>query len=187
MVELVGYHGTSATAARNIMKAGFEISSGENEWIGNGTYFFIHGLSSKPQDQAQQWGIDESWDNELKSYRYNRFGVVKSDIAVDDNRLWDLTVEGGIEILSYIIEKHKSKIKKLGRYYDYKDGYIIDFARGEGLVDFDAVKGNFYIRFADNRKKKIYLRTPNCTICSIYEPKKNIISSTIIREGDIEK
>ncbi|SIS84273.1 hypothetical protein [Belliella pelovolcani] len=73
----------------------------------------------------------------------------------------------------------------MGRFFDYKDGYIIDFARGEGLLNIDVVKGNYYIKFAEQRKRGINLRTANCTICSVYEPNKNITSSTIVKEGDI--
>lgn len=184
---ITGYHGTSASAAANIIREGFRNSEGENEWIGKGTYFFVHWISSKPNEQAAEWSIAEAWDNIRKTHTYLRFGVIKSEIAVEEERLLDLTVEDGVEVLNYIIEQHKSKIQQLGRFHDYKDGYIIDFARGEGLIDVDVVKGNYYIKFTEQRKRGINLRTANCTICSVYEPNKSIKSSTIVAEGDILK
>lgn len=186
MVDIVGYHGTSAAAAASILREGFKNSEGDNEWIGHGTYFFIHGISSKPADQAEGWAVAESWDNSKKVNTYLRYGVIKSQISVAEESLLDLTVEDGVEILNYIIELHKSKIQRMGRSFGYKDGYIIDFARGEGLINVDVVKGNYYIKFAEQRMRPINLRTANCTICSVSEPKTNITSSTIVKEGDIK-
>ncbi|GAB2633471.1 hypothetical protein [Belliella aquatica] len=185
MLNIVGYHGTSAESAVGIIKEGFKNSEGENEWIGKGTYFFIKGISSIPSDQALEWAIAEAWDNSNRINIYNRFAVIKSEIKVEEEHLLDLTIEDGVNILNYIIEAHKNKIQNMGRFFDYKDGYIIDFARGEGLLDIDVVKGNYYIKFAEQRKRGINLRTANCTICSVYEPNKNITSSTIVKEGDI--
>ena len=55
MIEIQGYHGTSALAASEIMKHGFRISGTETEWLGKGVYFFVHGISSKPENQAVEW------------------------------------------------------------------------------------------------------------------------------------
>jgi hypothetical protein len=186
MLNVIGYHGTSSEAAVSIIMEGFINSEGDDEWIGKGSYFFVQGISSMPSDQAAKWAIAESWNNSKKINIYTRFAVIKSQIEVKEDHLLDLTVEDGVEVFNYIIEAHKAKIQQMGRFFDYKDGYIIDFARGEGLIDVDVVKGNYYIKFAEQRKRGINLRTANCTICSVYEPNKNIKSSTIVKEGDIK-
>ena len=39
-MRAIGYHGTSAEAARRILSTGFEISRNEYDWLGDGAYFF---------------------------------------------------------------------------------------------------------------------------------------------------
>ena len=56
----------------------------------------------------------------------------------------------------------------------FYDGLILNLARGEGFLPLEVVKGNFYIKFAQERIERINLRTSNCTICTVYNPNKNI-------------
>ncbi|WP_246124857.1 hypothetical protein [Algibacter pacificus] len=63
---------------------------------------------------------------------------------------------------------------------------MINLARGEGILPIDVVKGNFYIKFAKERIQRINLRTPNCTICTVFKPNENIVDSTILTTGDIK-
>ena len=102
-----------------------------------------------------------------------------------DNFL-DLTVSDGVDVLLYILEQHEKKILSIGKSLSYLDGLIINFARGEGLLDVDVVKGNFYIKFAKERVYKINLRTSNCTICSVFDTKKNLSNNTIISNKKIK-
>jgi hypothetical protein len=39
-MRAIGFHGTSAEAARRILASGFEISRNEYDWLGDGAYFF---------------------------------------------------------------------------------------------------------------------------------------------------
>jgi hypothetical protein len=39
-MRAIGFHGTSAEAARRILSSGFEISRNEYDWLGDGAYFF---------------------------------------------------------------------------------------------------------------------------------------------------
>jgi hypothetical protein len=186
LVSLSGFHGTSFDSAVSITKGDFEISVGNTEWIGDGAYFFIEGISKVPNEQAEQWAIAQAWDARLKDYKYNDVSVIKSDINVEDDRFLDLTTSDGVEILLYILEQHEKKILSIGKSLSYLDGLIINFARGEGLIDMDVVKGNFYIKFAKERVFKINLRTANCTICSVINPKNNLENNTIISNKKIK-
>lgn len=51
------------------------------------------------------------------------------------------------------------------------------------IFSFEVIKGNFNIKFKEERINKINLRTNNCTICTVYFPEKNIISKEIIKKG----
>jgi len=185
-LQFTGYHGTNLIAAKNIVSSNYEISKGDDEWMGNGVYFFINGLSSKPEEQAKKWAIATSWNNKKKIYNHKSYCIINSIIEVEEENFLDLTSEDGIEILSYLYDKFEKKIKKLNINFKPMDGLLINLARGEGILPIDVVKGNFYIKFAKERTKKITLRTANSTICTVYKPNDNIVSSKIIEIGDIK-
>ncbi|MBE7644696.1 hypothetical protein J2Q11_02775 [Tenacibaculum finnmarkense genomovar finnmarkense] len=185
-MRIKGYHGTSISSAKEIIKSNYDLSIGDKEWLGNGVYFFIEGISSKPNEQAKNWAITQSWDNIKQEHKYKEYCVIKSNFDVNEDNLLDLTKEEGVEILAYFLECFEEKIKKLNKNFDFIDGLLINLARGEGILPIDVVKGNFYIKFAKERKKRINLRTPNCTICTVFKPNENIVDSTIIITGDIK-
>lgn len=185
-LKIVGFHGTSFDSAKEIIKGNFEISTGDTEWIGDGAYFFIEGISKTPHEQAELWAIAQAWDAKTNSYRHNEVSVIKSDIYVEEDRLLDLTVSDGVDILLYILDQHEKKLLSIGKSLSYLDGLIINFARGEGLLDVDVVKGNFYIKFANERIFKINLRTSNCTICSVFKPSNNLENNTIVSNRKIK-
>lgn len=185
-VSFEGFHGTSLKSAKEILKSNFELSIGDVEWLGNGVYFFITGISSKPEEQAEKWAIAQSWDNNSQNYKYNNYCVLKSKIVVEENKFLDLTHENGLEILEYLVVKFENKIKTLGKKLDYLDGFLINLAREEGIFEIDAIKGNFYIKFADERIKRINLRTNNCTICTVYKHKDNLKEITVLKTGKIK-
>ena len=185
MVSIIGFHGTSFENATKIAKGDFIISKGNTEWIGDGAYFFMEGISKAPKEQAEQWAIAQAWDKNVSKYRYNDISVIKSDILVEEDNFLDLTTSEGVEVLLYILEQHEKKILSIGKSLSYLDGLIVNFARGEGLLEVDVVKGNFYIKFANERIFQINLRTANCTICSVYDPKKNLRNNNIISNSKI--
>jgi uncharacterized lipoprotein YehR (DUF1307 family) len=184
--QFKGYHGTSISSAKEIIKSNYDLSIGDKEWLGNGVYFFIEGINSKPDEQAKNWAIAQSWDNTKLEYKYKEYCVIKSIIKVKDDDLLDLTKEEGVEVLNYLLKCFEKKIEKLNKKFNYIDGLLINLARSEGILPIDVVKGNFYIKFAQERIKGINLRTPNCTICTVFRPNKNIVDSTIITTGDIK-
>lgn len=180
-----GFHGTSLKSAKEILNSSFELSKGDIEWLGNGVYFFISGVSSKPDEQAEKWAKTQAWDKNSNSYKYVNYCILKSKINVDDDKFLDLTKEDGLEVLEYLVSKFESKIKTLGKKLDYIDGLLINLARGEEILEIDVVKGNFYIKFAEERINRINLRTNNCTICSVYKPNENLTDIIITRTGKI--
>jgi hypothetical protein len=185
-ISFDGFHGTSLKSAKEILKSNFELSIGDVEWLGNGVYFFISGISSKPDEQAEKWAIAQSWDKSIKENKYNNYCVIKSSIRTSEDYFLDLTKEEGLEVLEYLVHKFEDKIKTIGKKLDYLDGFLINLARGEGILEIDVVKGNFYIKFARERIKGIKLRTNNCTICTVYKPNENLEEITIIKTGIIK-
>ena len=175
-----GFHGTSFESAASVIRQGYKPSVNDRDWLGDGVYFFTEGLSKTPIHQAEEWAKAQSWDKEHHAYKYAKLSVLKSHIAVDEERLLDLTTADGVEIIDYIIAKHIEKMSSIGKRMTYIDGYVINFARLEGILPIDVAKGNFYIKFERERIKRIDRRTANCTICAVYEPTKNIEKTELL-------
>jgi hypothetical protein len=57
-MRAVGYHGTSAEAARRILSTGFEISRNEYDWLGDGAYFFQDAPARALEWARQRFGDD---------------------------------------------------------------------------------------------------------------------------------
>lgn len=186
-IKLDGYHGTEMKRVDSILTNGFVPSIGDKEWLGDGTYFFVKGINERPEIQAGKWAIISAWNNKEKKNDYDEYAVLHGVIEVDENKYLDLTEPDGVEVLDYIQEKYTSKLATIGKKVDPLDGYLINFARGEKLVDIEVVKGNFYIKLRKkDRMLRLSRRTPNCTICSVYSPKNNIKDVRVISTGRID-
>ena len=181
-----GHHGTSVESAKEILASNYELSKGDGEWLGDGVYFFINGVSSKTVDLAENWAVAQSWDNKIKALKYKEFCVIQSKIEVDESEFLDLTIEDGIEVLQYLVNRYKEKIDSIQKKMSFLEGFLLNLARGEGILPLEVVKGNFYIKFAQERIERINLRTSNCTICTVYNPNKNILSNSIKITGQIK-
>ncbi len=185
-VNIEGFHGTSFDRAKKIILEDFNLSLGDREWLGDGVYFFIDGISDKPSSQAEEWSIAQSWDNNKREYTYKRYSVLKCQIEVEEDNFLDLTTRDGVEVLDYIIDKHKVKMKNIGKKITYIEGFIINFVREEGILPVEVAKGNFYIKFTKERLYRLNRRTPNCTICSVYNPKKTIKKKELLLVKEID-
>lgn len=82
--NIIGFHGTSIDSAKEILKSNYELSIGDNHWMGNGVYFFIEGISSKPDEQSKKWAKAQSWDKLEKKLKYKFYCIIKSEISVTE-------------------------------------------------------------------------------------------------------
>ena len=133
MISFLGCHGTSLTTGTNIVKTNFEISTKPDEWLGDGAYFFVEGINNNIDLLADKWANCQSWDNSSKSYSYNEFCVIKSQIQVEEDFFLDLTNQEGVEVLEYIIERFINKINSLNKKLRFIDGMLINLARNEKI------------------------------------------------------
>lgn len=178
-VTYIGYHGTSYKSAKSISSSShFEPSLGDDQWLGDGAYFFIKGLSKAPDLQAEKWAIASSFDKVKRSRKYNQIAVIKSKINSTEDACLDLRTSDGVEVLEYLLHRFKDKILSFGKKLDYLDGLVINFARLEGVLDVDLVIGNFYIKFEFERIHRLNLRTSNCTICAVFN--RNSIQDFVV-------
>ena len=190
IITIKGHHGTDIDSCEEILNTNYKKSRGDQHWLGDGVYFFVEGIARKTIELAEKWAEAQSWDNDNKKYKYTSFSVIESDIAVEEDRFLDLTTADGVEVLSFLKEKflktienrRRRKNKNLRQPYD---GELINLAREDGVLHLEVVKGNFYIKFKEERIKDINFRTNNCTICTVYNPEKNIKSKKVVKTGKI--
>jgi hypothetical protein len=171
MAIFKGYHGTSLSAARSIITSQtFNLTIDPLEWLGDGIYFFVEGYAANILSNAKKWAIAEAWDNRLKRLTYFDWAVIEVDINVPDDELLDLN--------KYIDQSHFNDVRRAINNDIVKrkiastpgktnDGYCLNYARNQGIIPFNVVKGDFYIKFAEERRYNINYRIPNCTICAV--------------------
>lgn len=187
-VKIDAYHGTDDNSTNSIIKNGFNPSIGNDQWIGDGTYFFIKGLSAKPELQAEKWAILSAWDSQRKVNIYDTFAVLHCIVEVEEDNLLDLNTSDGVDFLNFIQEQCMDKLKNLKEKKDikYLDGYLINYARGENILSIEVCIANVYIKLEkDERIHHLSRRTSNCTICAVSESSlnRNIRDTNKIKSG----
>jgi len=187
-ITLEGFHGTSSINADGILKTGFMPSLGDEEWLGDGVYFFTEGISP-PQNNAVKWAIAQSWDNDEKKRIYIDYSVIKADICVEEDNFLDLANSKGIEFFNYLRNKYVESIKKgkvKPKNPSFKDGHIINRARVKLGLKIDVVKNGFYIKFTTERIYNINFRTPNTTILAVFDVNTIDNNLSITKKGIIK-
>lgn len=87
------YHGTDRGSAQTILSSGFQASTGEKQYLGDGVYFF-----ESARDQAEKWA-----KRKCKENGYSAFAVLQADIHL--GRCLNLLDERCRRIVSQIAVK----------------------------------------------------------------------------------
>ena len=154
-VSLIGYHGTDFANTHTILSDNYQISEGDTHWLGDGVYFFVESVLTNAEKAIE---LAEKW------------AIAQS---------WDNDTK------KYKYNQYTVMASKI----EVKEENFLDLTTADGIkaniFSFDVIKGNFYIKFKNERVNKIELRTCNCTICSVYNPQKHIKFNKIIKKGVI--
>ena len=192
MVEIEGYHGTSSENSKIIIdNNSFKPSIGDEEWLGDGVYFFVEGIPEKLDVEAKKWAISRAWDNDRKKYNYTSYSVIRSELKVEDEFYLDLTTVEGLKIFRYIRNGIIQKMTESKKYIHdpsgpyYKDGHFINEGRKHMGIKMDVIKNHCYIKFEKEKIFKINQRTANTTIAAVNNL-DCITDSTIFKEGVIK-
>lgn len=179
-----GWHGTDENNVEEILRTNFQESPGDDQWLGEGVYFFTEGIGN-PSEHAENWAKSEARKKEI-----SRFGVLKGDVAVNDDAVLDLRANEGLELFNthrrYILSQIRSTRKKFRvRNESYCDGKVIEHMKQ--VANFQVVIANMYVRFLRDRIEKIPSRIPNCTFLCVSNPSENINQGTIkvVARGNI--
>ena len=172
-VNYIGYHGTSKECADEILKGSFFRSKSYDQWLGEGVYFFIDGISDARED-AENWARNMSFDPKTKTKKYDVLKVLKSSIIAEENHILDLdTAKGKIFFLTFRqrfykeIRAAKKQIKS-----NCSDGFFIELIKKKNVTfkPLKIVKCMMAVKLKESDKVSgTFSRIPNCTILSVSE------------------
>lgn len=186
----IGYHGTNNVNSNPILKNNFNVSD-KDEWIGDGAYFFVEGLSC-PKKSAKEWAISRSnrYDKNTKKYKtsYPEYSVIEAIISTDMDKVIDLSSTDGKKGYFEYKEKFlKSACDRGKKLKAGKEGLIINNLCRQ--YECDVVISELAIKTSEYEfKQKVSNVISNKTVLAVRNPTscielKNIsISCT----GDIE-
>ena len=123
---LTVFHTTSQKDAKKILNEGFELSKGDNQWLGKGVYFY------RDLYFAVQWGLLGVIKNDIQNVDIKQFNekcnILKADLDCEKYNVLDVNTPDGYQI----ILKLKSKIldicssKQISRIEQYGDKYFFN-------------------------------------------------------------
>lgn len=188
MIAFKGYHGTDIELADKITSTKFKISKGNSHWLGDGVYAFTGNTYGCSMSKAIEWGVSEAWDNYNKEYKYKKVGALEIETEVHEDKFLDLNTDDGRQVFEFLRDQFLAKIISQNKRLKtdvIQDGKIINTSRVLGIIEIDVVQGNFYIKFADQRKYQLSSKIPNCTICAIYNVDECIKKITLVDRKEI--
>jgi len=171
MTTLIGFHGCDAASVGGIRTQNFRCSTGEHHWLGEGVYFFGHGISD-PVEDAKRWAIAQSWDNGRKCRLYQTIAVIKAMIVA--KKPFDMTKDEGKTAVN---RARKELAKRMNPIGGYEDNQIIGWLAQK--LHFDVLIQDFFIQMTSERRLKIRSRYPNVRVICVREPNSAIDKEAI--------
>lgn len=180
-----GFHGTSKDSAAQILASSFKSSNKADEWLGFGIYFFVEGISD-PAKNAQDWAKAQAFDKKTGGSKYQQYGILKSKIKLNPDRVIDLTDNEGLKFFNEIKEDIFDQIfgsfhlgVKPSEHNCRLFNFIVNYLSSE------AVKHNLYIKSIRERKIRLRLNVPNTTVLCVCKENAEI-ESVLESEGDVK-
>jgi len=168
---ITGYHGCNAANVEGIKTENFKRSRGKDHWLGEGVYFFAAGFSN-PAEDARQWAIAQSWDDERQARFYHDYAVLRAAILA--RRPLDMTKDDGKAKVNLAREALSGRMRPAG---GYDDNDIVKWLAGK--FGFDVLVQDFYIKFSTTRRLRISSRFPNVRVVCVRDPVSAIDNSSI--------
>lgn len=163
----MGYHGTSKAAAESIVRSAFTFFPGPEDWLGNGVYFFVDGISC-PEKNAFEWASNK--------FQKDACAVVRTEIVAPADKVLDLTCAAGLarydEARMEFVIRNKDGLAKRRDLSKKKrkdirlDDKIVTEAVLESLGATVLIH-NVYIKNALQRELILESSYPNATACSV--------------------
>ena len=150
----------------------------------------MEGRSKEPCIQAESWAKLSSYDQENKTYKYDKYDVLKATVSSEDQYVYNLNDPDTSKKFDMIATDVMQVIKKskLSNNKTVKsiEGVVINWLRKEMNQKIDVAIGDFYIKLSkESRVLKISRRTPNSTIAAVYLESSINDISVVIKEKEV--
>lgn len=167
-VTFRGFHGTLASRVASIRASGIYPSDNPDDWLGEGTYFFIEGLDD-PRTSAAQWARCKAWDKHDQEFDEFEVAVVEAAITLKDQRVFDLREPTNAQSfhrarrrwLKSLVPRRSTHLPRPEK--DRFDTDLLDQFKQENSIA--ALIGDFHIQFSlRERHFRLDSRIPNVTV-----------------------
>ena len=182
----IGYHGTLACHAESIRQSGVSPSDNDDDWLGEGTYFFVEGLDD-PQMCAAQWARAKAWDKKDQEFDHPKVAVITATIEVDVAAVYDLREPANARrfhkarrrwLRTRIPRRSTHLPRPVERTYDTD---LLDQFKWENGID--ALISDVHIQFSlRERHFRLDSRIPNVSILCLSNP----APATVVQLGEIQ-
>ena len=161
------FHGTTLERGQSIVNSNFVVTTGEEDWLGTGVYFFLDGISSG-LECAQEWARN--------TYEEQNCCVVEATVEVPTSLVFDLTSIANLfeynalrnlvvdENYQFLASRRDLTIKK--RRDIRLDDKIITSKVME-KVNKNLLIHNVYIKNQKQRELILESSYPNCTVACL--------------------
>lgn len=183
--EFTGYHGTNSAIVPLIQKGSFNHSQNDDDWLGQGVYFFIDGISV-PLDSASEWAKNQAYCKESKNLKYKSFSVLECKVVSDS--VLNTTQNEGLKafdsLRNVILQKHRRDFGRDSRFQEH-DRIMWDLVAKYMKVE--VVIHNLYIKNCVQRKMRVSSNVPNVTVMCVKDSvaiDKNSIK--VVSNGEVK-
>ena len=174
MVTFRGFHGTLASRVDSIRASGIYPSDNPDDWLGEGTYFFIDGLDD-PIASASRWARCKAWDKVDQEFDEVQIAVFEVAITLAESNVFDLREPANAkqfhrERRQWLKAQVPRRSTRQPRPVETKfDTDILDaFKLDRGI---DALIGDFHIQFSlRERHFRLDSRIPNVAVMCLTNP-----------------
>lgn len=163
-----GFHGTLASRVDSIRTSGIYPSDNPDDWLGEGTYFFIEGLDD-PKTSAAQWARCKAWDKHDQEFDESKVAVIEVAITVEASGVFDLREPSNAQHFHRVRRRWlKSLVPRRSTHLprpekDRFDTDLLDQFKQENAIA--ALIGDFHIQFSlRERHFRLDSRIPNVTV-----------------------
>ena len=182
-----GFHGTLASRVESIRASGIAPSDNPDDWLGEGTYFFVDGLDD-PRASAAQWARCKAWDKHDQEFDEFEVAVIEVSISVDDAQVFDLREPANAQHFHRVrrrwlrlhVPRRSTHLPRPER--DRFDTDLLDqFKHDNGVA---VLIGDFHIQFSlRERHFRLDSRIPNvavlCLTSGVPDATADIVDVTI--------
>lgn len=177
-VTIRGFHGTLASRVESIHRSGIYPSDNPDDWLGEGTYFFVEGLDD-PRTSASQWARCKAWDKEDQEFDEMDVAVIEVDLSMDESAVFDLRERANAREfhqarrrwLRHLVPRrsmHRPRPAATSFDTDFLDGFKLD----RGII---ALIGDFHIQFSlRERHFRLDSRIPNASVLCLSHPAREV-------------